>query len=312
MSEQEDSEATAPGAGAGPAANGTLREIDGKPCIHYDGYWIRHYPPPRDTVEARKRLIEHLSRRLFHHAEPGINTPGEHLEKAREAYQREHDPARKRVNAAMLAGALFNRASDIFRSMLDLQQHGVSISPGNELMRQCGEHYQEALELGTMVRHYSGQEGIDELWGEPFKAFTMSIAEFYASRYIKIAQAMRSIDQVAGMLGSTLAQEPGFAQVEARVRELAQAAKLVSETIRRDPVIFTVWPRFVAACEALIATRPRLLPDASSAALERAGAGRRLLKDGTALITYLAGARTPMPESSREFALACKRFRRSR
>ncbi|MGC4093589.1 MAG: hypothetical protein QM756_37965 [Polyangiaceae bacterium] len=38
-----------------------------------------------------------------------------------------------------------------------------------------------------MVLHRSGEEGIDELWGEPFKAFAFPIEEFYKSRYIKIA-----------------------------------------------------------------------------------------------------------------------------
>ncbi len=45
-------------------------------------------------------------------------------------------------------------------------------------MRQCGEHLQESLALGKMVLHRSGEEGIDELWGEPFKAFAFPIEEF--------------------------------------------------------------------------------------------------------------------------------------
>ena len=43
----------------------------------------------------------------------------------------------------------------------------------------------------------SGEEGIDELWGEPFRAFSVSVAEFYESRYIKIGQSMRDIDRIA-------------------------------------------------------------------------------------------------------------------
>ena len=114
--------------------NGTIAEVEGRTCIFYDGYWIRYYEPPEDRLIERKALIDTLTRRLFHHTEAGINTPGERLEMAREAYERETDPTRKRVNAAMLAGALFNRATDIFNSVVDLASKGVEISSDNELM----------------------------------------------------------------------------------------------------------------------------------------------------------------------------------
>jgi hypothetical protein len=47
------------------------------------------------------------------------------------------------------------------------------------------------------VLHRSGDEGIDELWGEPFRAFSIPVEAFYESRYIKIAQALREIDRIA-------------------------------------------------------------------------------------------------------------------
>ena len=96
----------------------------------------------------------------------------------------------------MLAGAIFNRATDIFTKLVEIQALGVTIEYDNALMRECGEHLQEALTLGKMVLHRSGEEGLDELWGEPFKAFAFTIEEFYNSRYVKIAQAMRAIDEI--------------------------------------------------------------------------------------------------------------------
>ncbi|MCW8947799.1 MAG: hypothetical protein OQK80_10030, partial [Sedimenticola sp.] len=84
--------------------NGTHQIIADKECIFYDGYWIRYYPTPENTLANRKKLIDDLTRRAFHHTESGINTPGERLEEAREAYEQEQDPAKKRVNGAMLAG----------------------------------------------------------------------------------------------------------------------------------------------------------------------------------------------------------------
>ena len=60
--------------------NGTVRDLGGKKRVHYEGYWIRYYPPPEETLTARKNLIEQLARRTFHHTEAGINTPGDRLD----------------------------------------------------------------------------------------------------------------------------------------------------------------------------------------------------------------------------------------
>ena len=95
--------------GNAPPDNGTQKTVDGQRFIFYDGYWIRYYQPPADSLVARKNLIESLTRRTFHHTEHGINTPGHALEAARRAYEKQTDARQKRVNAAMLAGALFNR-----------------------------------------------------------------------------------------------------------------------------------------------------------------------------------------------------------
>ena len=88
------------------AAEGTRRMIDGRERVFYDGYWIKTYPAPADTLEAKKRLIEALTRRLFNHTEHGLNIPGQRLDEARQSYLAEADPARQRVKGAMLAGAL--------------------------------------------------------------------------------------------------------------------------------------------------------------------------------------------------------------
>ena len=148
-------------------ANGQHQTIDGVDKVYYDGYWIKYYAPPDDTLAAKKQLIQALTRRLFNHVEHGINIPGRRLEEARTAYERETDPARKRVNRAMLAGAYFNRAADIFTKLVELQELGVAINQHNELMRECGQCLLHALDLGKAVRHRNGDESIDELWGEP-------------------------------------------------------------------------------------------------------------------------------------------------
>jgi len=288
--------------------NGTVRDFGNKRCIYYDDYWIRYYPPPPESLAAKKRLIENLKKRLFHHTESGINTPGRNLKAAREAYEAETDPARKRVKGTMLAGALFNRATDIFTTAVELEGKGVKISPENELMRQSGEYFEEALELGKLVKHYSGHEGVDELWGEPLKAFAMPIADFYTSRYIKIAQTMRDIDIITGKLSEVFSNTTLFNPIGKVIMEYGEIAKLQAETIRSDMAIFDVWPRFVAIGEALLAFTPKLDAHASGEEEKLAEIGLVLLHNGKNLVSYLAGVRTPMPKSTKEYLQSCESY----
>jgi hypothetical protein len=290
--------------------NGSRKKIEGNLCVYYDGYWIRYYPPPEETWAARKTLIVHLTRRAFHHTEAGINTPGEKLDEARKAYDEERDTSRKRVNGAMLAGALFNRAADIFTTIVGLAEKGVEISPSNELMQQCSDCLQEAMGLGKTVGHYSGDEGIDELWGEPLKAFTMSIESFYESRYVKIAQTMRDIDKISQKLESALQGQATFKGLIPKFRAFSTKAKAESETMRSDPAIFHVWPQFVAAGEALLEFKPRVDPNLPEAARRKIREGMQLIHDARDLLTYLAGARVPMPKSTQEFLDKCEAYRR--
>ena len=88
-----------------PPAEGTRRVINGQERVYYDGYWVKTYPAPANSLEARKRLIEALTRRLFNHTEHGLNVPGQRLAEARQSFENETDPAKRRVKSAMLAGA---------------------------------------------------------------------------------------------------------------------------------------------------------------------------------------------------------------
>ena len=292
-----------------PPENGTQRTIDGETRIFYDGYWIKYYEAPGETLEMRRRLIQALTHRLFNHVEHGINIPGARLKEARAAYEAETDIERKRVNGAMLAGALFNRAADIFHSLVDLQGAGVEIASSHPLMRECGQYLLEALELGKMVRHRGGDEGIDELWGEPFKAFSIPIAAFYEGRYLTFAMTMRDIDRLAAVLKDTFADSRQIVDIATRIDELADAAKRKCEILRTDPVVFDVWPAYVVTSERLCKTEP-LLPNIPSAFdIQEAVEGTRLLRDGTDLISNIVRARVPMPKSTHQFIARCHQFR---
>ena len=292
-----------------PTKNGTIRHTDGVSHIFYDDYWIRYYEPPAETLSAKKKLIDALTRRTFHHTEAGINTPGEKLEETRAAWENETDARRKRINAAMLAGALFNRATDIFTAIVDLEEHGIDINRDNELMRECANCFAEALELSVNVKHHSGEEGVDELWGEPVKAFTMSIAEYYNSRYRKVAQAMREINRIGEVLHQTLCSRPCFKGAGELVDNFINIGKKECEIFRSDPDYYRVWPKFVADGEKLRDYRAAI-PAGAGMELERhIKRGTRLLRDGKDLITWIANVRVPMPISTRRFLEKCEKYR---
>jgi len=318
---------------------GTRRTFDQVERVFYCGHWIKTYPVPTDTLRAKKVLIEALTRRLFNHTEHGLNVPGVRLDAARAAFEAECDPDKRRVKGAMVAGALFNRAADIFRRLVDLEGDGVTVRSDYPLVQECGRCLMEALELGKLVQHRSGEEGIDELWGEPFRLFSSTLDAFFEGRYMKMGMAMRDIDEIEEALVDTFHDIPLFVGVRQPVLDFAAAARLKTETLRNDPNIFEVWASFVTAGERLA----NFAPTAATVDAGRAGAGDgervmpvsaaqlqsthddqppparahsiddggQLLRNGRALIYYVARVRTSMPKSTREFIERCEFYRRN-
>jgi hypothetical protein len=288
--------------------NGTKRDIDGKPCVYYDGYWIRSYHLNEDSFADKKQMIDLLTRRVFHHVEQGINTPSSRLDEIRAIYDAEDDPARKRVKGAMLAGSLLNRGRHILTVIVELEEAGVRIESSNELLRECGRCFMEALDLGKNIKLGDGGEGIDELWGEPFKVFTMPIEEFFASRYIKIAQTMSEIDQVEQSTRSVICQFSKFDHIKVKLSELTEMTKLACETIRNDPVIFDVWPRYIAAKEKYEDCMAGLAVDDQENGYQLSLDAYRLVKEGGELLVKLATLRVPIPNSVKDFSQRCNEF----
>ncbi len=286
--------------------NGTVAIVNDTECVYYDGYWIRRYEVPSDEGSARRELIDGLTKRVFHHTEPGINTPSHKLDVARAAYDREQDPERKRVNAAMLAGALLNRGSTIFGMIFQLQQRGIEITENNELLLECESCFLEALDLGKQVRHYSGEEGLDELWGEPLKVFSTPIADYYESRYIKIAQTMAAIDEITDKITEVIQTNPALEGVEKLLNDFAIAANHEIETMKTDPAIFEVWPQFVATGNMLSRFEPNRGSSAANSELIKEG--RDLIREGKKLIQWIAFARVPMPTTTENFIASCNTY----
>lgn len=289
--------------------NGTECEIEGKPCVYYDGYWIRSYHLNKDSFADKKLMIDQLTRRVFHHVEQGINTPSNRLDEIRAIYEAEDDPARKRVKGAMLAGSLLNRGRHILTVIVELEETGVKIETSNELLRECGRCFMEALELGKNIKLADGGEGVDELWGEPFRVFSMPIEEFFHSRYIKIAQTMSEIDQVVDAVCKVIDQLESFKNIKVKLMELAETAKLACETIRTDPVIFDIWPRYIAAKEAYEdCMQKRPAGDKKGDDLLLSLDANHLVKEGGTILIKLATLRVPIPNSVRDFSQRCDEF----
>ena len=279
--------------------NGSRRKIKGKHCVYFDGYWIRYYEPDADTLAEKKRTIDQLTRRVFHHVEPGINTPGFLLEKIEQIYKQETDPARKRVKGAMLAGASLNRGRDILTRIVELEESGVKIEIDNELFHMCGQCFSKALELGKNIKLASGAEGLDELWGEPFKVFSLPMEHFFRSRYIKVAQTMSQIDQISDVLIKIAKIAPFLKPVKPLTLELRDSAKLACETLRSDMETFEVWPKYIAAKEAFESFIPSIkLGRDSSREYQLAS---QLVREGGYLLTELSTVRVPMPKSVKIF-----------
>lgn len=287
--------------------NGTIKNIDGVDRVFYDGYWIRYYDIP-DSLTYKKQLIDQLTRRVFHHTEPGINTPSDRLDEVRSAYQSEQDPYKKRVLAAMLAGALLNRGSEILTHMVELEAMGVTLSSDNELLKECGNCFMGALEYGKYIRSPTGNEGLDELWGEPFKAFTMPVKQYHASRYIKIAQTMSEIDAITDKLSSIMSRTDIFSDMEPIIRDLGESAKMATETIRSDSYIIEIWPRFVGAADRILDAKVYLPEHKKRKHQALARRGMKLVQDGAQLIVSHSNTRMPMPKSTSKFLDQCDNF----
>ncbi len=287
--------------------NGTIKKIDGEDRIYFDGYWIRYYDIP-DNLTYKKNLIDHLTRRVFHHTEHGINTPSYKLIEVRAAYESETEPSRKRVLAAMLAGALLNRGSEILTHIVELEEMGVKVNSDNELFKECGQCFMGALDYGQYIRPISATEGLDELWGEPFKAFSVPAEKFLESRYIKVAQTMNEIDAITDKLNSIFEDTPLFSHLLPDIKDLRESAKLAIETLRSDTHIIEIWARFVGASDRITMAKAKLPETHTRREQALARRGLNLIQDGEDLINCHVSIRIPMPKNTLAFLERCDQF----
>jgi hypothetical protein len=167
----------------------------------------------------------------------------------------------------------------------------------------------EALELGREVRHFSGEEGIDELWGEPFRAFTLPITAYYESRFIKVAQTMANIDKVCRLMCELYTARPEFQGIAPLIKNYASAARHECETMKADIHIFEIWPRLIATGEVLAEFQPDLQAHSSRECRYVMEEALKTLIAGRNLINWIARARVPMPRSTAAYIARCDSLR---
>ena len=164
--------------------------------------WIKAYDAPVDTLARQEGADRRPNPAALQPCRARPQHPGHAARGDRRAFEGETDPRKKRVKGAMLAGALFNRAIEVFTKAVEMSALGIEIRPNDALMRQCGEHLKEALALGQLVLHRSGEEGMDELWGEPFKAFAFPMEFLPQPLHQDRGQAMRPIERIGNALAA--------------------------------------------------------------------------------------------------------------
>ncbi len=109
-------------------------------------------------------------------------------------------------------------------------------------------------------------------------------------------------------MGKIINQFEVYGDMKDKLAELTDSAKLACETIRSDPVIFDVWPRYIAAKEAYEEYMANLLAGKNSHEDLEFLDAYRLIKEGGALLVKLASLRVPIPNSVQNFSQRCNEF----
>ena len=93
------------------------------------------------------------------------------------------------------------------------------------------------------------------------------------------------------------------------VRELADSGKNTMETLRSDPAIIEIWPRFVSASEQVADCKPTLGEDATRREHALGKRGIDIFYRCGTLIEDLTNYRVPMPKTTQTLLQDCDQFR---
>ncbi len=119
---------------------------------------------------------------------------------------------------------------------------------------------------------------------------------------------MSEIDKITSAICTVTIGDGAFSDVNNKILELGIMAKMTCETIRTDPVMFDVWPSYIAAKEEYEDSLNSLLTDINDKKNIQFMYAYRLIKEGGVLLIKLATLRVPIPASVRSFTNRCKDF----
>ena len=113
---------------------------------------------------------------------------------------------------------------------------------------------------------------------------------------------------VTDKLITVIEHSPVFSAVKEKLIELGTASKLACETLRSDPIIFEIWPRYVVAKEAFEEYAIDISHVKRSKERLKYMEGYELIKDGGLLLTVLSSLRVPMPKSVQNYIKKCDEY----
>lgn len=248
-------------------------------------YLVRKYDAADvSDLPAMRGLIKDFEQRFLHFVDRGYNvtkTSPDKLEayiqhersvlKDIEAqrkgsgnadYQKETEELTKR----WLGTALVGRSMRLMRHYLKQKELGADDAKLDDLQKRVSSDMGEFDRLGISLRGKRGylddDTAIKEMIGEPQKLFIASvlgndqpIKDFYDGRYLKVASAMKSIDETQNSVAGILTTNR---KIETTFKEMAKAAKNKIQIQHGDPDYPELDKRYMALrddAQALIGER---------------------------------------------------------
>ena len=184
---------------------GTRRIIDGRERVFYSDYWVKTYNVPEDTLQAKRKLIGALTRRLFNHVEHGLNIPGSRLNEARKSYEdavKTYEPGRgypavqealKRVDGRLVSLSVNRNSVD-----------AIQTDPTNAI-----EQYSNTIEALLKVNQEISRTITEPNLARDFQSFVnMQAIGYNRSKEAMYATAVVAVGYYPQQFPTTSAPEP--------------------------------------------------------------------------------------------------------
>ncbi len=215
-------------------------------------YLVRKYDVPDvSDLPAMRNLIKDFEQRFLHFVDRGYNVTktspeklDRYIEDERDLLQEIANQRKSSNNPAFekdteeqtkrwLGTALIGRSMRLMRHYLKQKEVGADNAKLEDIFQRVKSDMQEFNQLDVSLRGKRGylddDTAIKEMIGEPQKLFIacvlgqdQPIKDFYDGRYLKIANAMRTIDEAQNAVAGVLTMDR---KIQATFKGMAEAAK---------------------------------------------------------------------------------------